>query len=156
MRSGSVSVASRKSEILNEVPLTGRLVSAAGLPEKAEPGTCDRFSWPWQTLKVPAVLECASMLLTPKEGKLPNRLRGDARRATTSSRPKSTRKKLGLQELTAGTHGQIPCQECPVADDMENRLKADQRQGLFLWEGIAVQKWGFPFSVDRRPPFGLC
>jgi|LauGreDrversion4_2_1035121.scaffolds.fasta_scaffold538252_3 hypothetical protein len=41
--------------------------------------------------------------------------------------PKSTRKKLGLQELTAGTHGQISCQECPVADDMENRLKADQR-----------------------------
>jgi hypothetical protein len=35
--------------------------------------------------------------------------------------PKSSRKESGLQELAAGIHGQIPCQEHPVADEMENR-----------------------------------
>jgi hypothetical protein len=37
--------------------------------------------------------------------------------------PKSSRKESGLQELAAGIHGQIPCQEHPVADDMDNRWK---------------------------------
>lgn len=41
--------------------------------------------------------------------------------------PKSPRKESDLQDLAAGTHGQISCQEHPVADDMENRLNADQR-----------------------------
>jgi hypothetical protein len=39
------------------------------------------------------------------------------------SLPKSSRKESGLQELAEGIHGQIPCQEHPVADDMENRWK---------------------------------
>ena len=42
-------------------------------------------------------------------------------------RPKSSRKESGLQELAAGTHGQIPCQEHPVADDTENRWKLGHR-----------------------------
>ena len=42
-------------------------------------------------------------------------------------RPKSSRKESGLQESAAGIHGQIPCQEHPVADDMENRWKLGHR-----------------------------
>jgi len=37
--------------------------------------------------------------------------------------PKSSRKESGLQDLAAGIHGQIPCQEHSVADDTENRWK---------------------------------
>jgi hypothetical protein len=37
--------------------------------------------------------------------------------------PESSRKESGPQELAAGIHGQIPYQEHPVADDMENRWK---------------------------------
>jgi hypothetical protein len=43
------------------------------------------------------------------------------------SLPKSSRKESGLQELAEGIHGQIPCQEHPVADDMENRWKLGHR-----------------------------
>lgn len=49
--------------------------------------------------------------------------------------PKSSRKESGLQELAAGMHGQIPCQEQPVADDTENPWSADPR----MWRG---RTWG--------------
>ncbi len=48
-------------------------------------------------------------------------------KSSSLTTPKCSRKKSGLQELAAGIHGQIPCQEHPVADDTENRWKVGHR-----------------------------
>ena len=74
------------------------------------------------------------------------------------SLPKSSRKESGLQELAEGIHGQIPCQEHPVADDMENRWKlghpvptgfgvvgSDAKNG---YAGIRVS----PRGLEGHPP----
>ena len=45
------------------------------------------------------------------------------RRRSCDGDPKSSRKESGLQELAPDIHGQIPCQEHPVADDTENRWR---------------------------------
>ena len=65
--------------------------------------------------------------------------------------PKSSRKESGLQELAAGIHGQIPCQEHSVADDTENRWKLGHRVPIGFGGVGSGTKNGCAGIRDARP-----
>ena len=67
--------------------------------------------------------------------------------------PKSSRKESGLQELAAGIHGQIPCQELSVADDTENRWKLGHRIPTGFGVVGSEAKNGY---AGIRVPLGRC